>query len=108
MSTPTTATARAGASASVNASSSPATPSPSASACSTGSASTASCASATTPPHEGGRCYLVERELEQEGPGAYAALKALVADYLDQARLLDRVPMAGSVVRHYLEALVAP
>ena len=60
------------------------------------------------PATEGGRCYLVERELEQEGPGAYAALQALVADYLDQARLLDRVPMAGSVVRHYLEALVAP
>ena len=55
-----------------------------------------------------GRCYLVERELEQEGPGAYAALQALVADYLDQARLLDEIPMAGSVVRHYLEQLVAP
>ena len=56
----------------------------------------------------GGRCYLVERELEQDGPGAYAALKALVADYLDQAQLLDRVPMAGSAVRHYIEQLVAP
>jgi len=60
------------------------------------------------PATEGGRCYLVERELEQEGPGAYAALQALVADYLEQARQLDRVPMAGSVVRHYLEALVSP
>jgi hypothetical protein len=59
------------------------------------------------PAANAGRCYLVERELEQEGPGADAALKALVADYLDQARLLDRVPMAGSVVRHYLEQLVA-
>jgi len=59
---------------------------------------------ATSP----GRCYLVERELEQEGSGAYAALQALVTDYLDQAQLLDRVPMAGSVVRHYLEQLVAP
>jgi hypothetical protein len=55
-----------------------------------------------------GRCYLVERELEREGPNAYAALQALVADYLDQARLLDEIPMASSVVRHYLEQLVAP
>ena len=51
------------------------------------------------PATDGGRCYLVERELEQEGPGAYAALQALVADYLDQARLLDEIPMAGSVVK---------
>ena len=73
---------------------------------------------ATTPPENvritdrpatnngGGRSYLVERELEQEGPGAYAALQALLADYLAQASVLDRVPMASSVVgRHYLEAL---
>ena len=60
------------------------------------------------PATEGGRCYLVERELEQEGSGAYAALQALLADYLEQARQLDRVPMASSVVRHYLEQLVAP
>jgi hypothetical protein len=59
------------------------------------------------PATDGGRCYLVERELEQEGPGAYAALQALVADYLDQARRLDQIPMAGSLVRHYLEQLVA-
>ena len=52
-----------------------------------------------------GRAYLVERELEQEGPGAYAALQALVADYLAQAAVLDQVPMGSSVVRHYLEAL---
>lgn len=38
-----------------------------------------------------GRSYLVERELELDGHGA---LKALVADYLRQARLLDAVPMA--------------
>jgi hypothetical protein len=42
-----------------------------------------------------GRAYLVERELEQDG---YAALKALVADYLAQAELLDDVPMAVSPV----------
>ena len=40
-----------------------------------------------------GRAYLVERELEQDG---YEALQALVADYLDQAALLDDVPMAVS------------
>jgi hypothetical protein len=40
-----------------------------------------------------GRAYLVERELERDG---YDALKALVADYLDQAELLEDVPMAVS------------
>jgi len=39
------------------------------------------------------RAYLVERELEQDG---YEALNALVADYLDQATLLEDVPMAVS------------
>jgi hypothetical protein len=42
-----------------------------------------------------GRTYLVERELEQDG---YSALKALVADYLLQARRLDAVPMATSAL----------
>lgn len=41
----------------------------------------------------GGRSYLVERGLEQDG---YSALKALVADYLRQAERLDEVPMACS------------
>jgi hypothetical protein len=40
-----------------------------------------------------GRAYLVERELEQDG---YDALKALVSDYLEQAELLEDVPMAVS------------
>jgi len=40
-----------------------------------------------------GRAYLVERELEQDG---YEALKALVADYVEQAGLLEDVPMAVS------------
>jgi hypothetical protein len=40
-----------------------------------------------------GRAYLVERELEQD---CYDALKALVSDYLDQAELLEDVPMAVS------------
>jgi hypothetical protein len=42
-----------------------------------------------------GRAYLVERELEQDG---YDALKALVSDYLNQAELLEDVPMAVSPV----------
>ncbi len=41
-----------------------------------------------------GRAYLVERGLEEEGAGANAALQALIADYLRQARWLDAVPMA--------------
>ena len=40
-----------------------------------------------------GRAYLVERELEHDG---YGALKALVADYVEQAELLASVPMAVS------------
>src|SRR5580658_2379418 len=48
----------------------------------------------TDVPAQGrGRAYLVERELEQDG---YDALKALVTDYLDQAELLEDVPMAVS------------
>ena len=42
----------------------------------------------------GGRAYLVERGLEEEGSNANAALHALIADYLRQARVLDAVPMA--------------
>jgi hypothetical protein len=37
-----------------------------------------------------GRAFLIERELEQDG---YAALQSLVAGYLQQARLHDRIPM---------------
>ncbi|MGI8557758.1 MAG: hypothetical protein ACR2ND_05545 [Solirubrobacteraceae bacterium] len=40
-----------------------------------------------------GRFYLIERELEHEGSHANAALQALIADYLRQARRLDAVPM---------------
>jgi hypothetical protein len=40
-----------------------------------------------------GRAYLVEREPEQDG---YDAPKALVSDYMDQAELLEDVPMAVS------------
>jgi hypothetical protein len=45
------------------------------------------------PAQGGGRAFLVERELEQDG---YDALRALVADYLNQAELLADVPMAVS------------
>jgi len=41
----------------------------------------------------GGRAYLVERGLEEEGANANAALHALIADYLRQADILDDVPM---------------
>ena len=40
-----------------------------------------------------GRAYLVERGLEQDG---YAAVTALVIDYVEQAELLADVPMAVS------------
>jgi hypothetical protein len=48
----------------------------------------------------GGRAYLVERGLEEEGPNANAALRALISDYLRQASVLDAVPMAESLFRH--------
>ena len=40
-----------------------------------------------------GRAYLVERGLEHDG---YGALKALVADYVEQGKLLAAVPMTVS------------
>jgi hypothetical protein len=43
----------------------------------------------------GGRAYLVERGLEEEGANANAALEAMIADYLRQAAVLDEVPMAA-------------
>ena len=43
----------------------------------------------------GGRAYLVERGLEEEGANANAALRALIADYLQQADALGEVPMAA-------------
>ena len=50
------------------------------------------------PLAAGGRAYLVERGLEEEGPNANAALQALVADYLRRASVLDAVPMAESLL----------
>ena len=48
----------------------------------------------TDVPAQGrGRAYLVERGLEHDG---YGALKALVADYVQQGELLAAVPMTVS------------
>ena len=51
-----------------------------------------------------GRSYVVERELEQDG---YDALKAIVADYLEQSRVHDQVPMLASNFRSDLGQLAA-
>jgi len=56
------------------------------------------------PSPAGGRSFLIERELERDG---LSALKALVVDYAEQARRLDDVPMASSIVRRQLEQLTA-
>jgi hypothetical protein len=53
----------------------------------------------TDSPTDSGRAYLVERGLEEDG---YAALNALVGDYVEQAGELDDVPMATSVLANYL------
>jgi hypothetical protein len=49
------------------------------------------------PLTAGGRAYLVERGREEEGPNANAALRALIADYLHQASVLDAVSMAENL-----------
>jgi hypothetical protein len=51
------------------------------------------------PAHAGGRAYLVERGLEQDGSNANAALEALIADYLQQARRLDAILMAENPIK---------
>jgi hypothetical protein len=51
------------------------------------------------PVSGAGRSYVVERELDLDGR---PALTALVADYLEQARELDEVPMASDAVRQLL------
>ena len=43
------------------------------------------------PLAAGGRAYLVERGLEEEGANAHAVLQALIADSLQQAFVLDDV-----------------
>ena len=52
------------------------------------------------PANGHGRCYLIERGLENDG---YAALKALVLDYVRQGEHLQAVPMASSAVRRAME-----
>jgi hypothetical protein len=47
------------------------------------------------PVESPGRAYLVERGLEEDG---YAALLALVADYLDAANQLGVPPMSTTVL----------
>ena len=47
------------------------------------------------PVDEPGRAYLVERGLEEDG---YAALLAVVQDYLDQANELGVPPMSTTVL----------
>jgi hypothetical protein len=42
-----------------------------------------------------GRAVLIERELQHDG---YKALQALIADYLDQARAHDEIPMLCTVL----------
>jgi len=54
------------------------------------------------PASPGGRAYLIERELEKDG---YAAVEALIADYLAQAAQLGDVPMAVSPLDRYLTTL---
>jgi hypothetical protein len=56
------------------------------------------------PASGAGRAYLVERALEKDG---YSALIALVADYTSQARELDAIPMASSIVRRELQRIAA-
>jgi len=61
----------------------------------------------TDVPADGpGRSYLVERGLEHE-EHANAALQALIADYLRQARQLDAIPMAHSLLARDLQALAS-
>jgi len=52
------------------------------------------------PVGSDGRIYLVERGVEQDG---YAALQALVLDYIDTAQALGRIPMASDAPPHQPE-----
>jgi hypothetical protein len=49
-----------------------------------------------------GRAFLVERELKRDGN---AALYALVADYVQQCRRLDAIPMGENILSRYVAAL---
>ena len=50
------------------------------------------------PVERGGRAYLVDRGLEEEGANANAALWALIEDYLQQACQCDAIPMEVSIL----------
>ncbi len=52
------------------------------------------------PAAGSGRSYLVERGLEHDG---YSALRALVADYTQQAHALQEIPMTSSILRRELQ-----
>ena len=54
------------------------------------------------PATGAGRSYVIERELEQDG---YAALQAIVSDYLDQAARHQSIPAADSPIDRYLQNL---
>jgi hypothetical protein len=47
-----------------------------------------------------GRSYVVETELEQDG---YAAVQALVADYIDVGTKRGEIPSAGRPIDRYLD-----
>jgi hypothetical protein len=49
------------------------------------------------PVATGGRAYLIERELEQDGN---AALQALIRDYVEQAELHGEIPMHVPLSRY--------
>jgi hypothetical protein len=51
-----------------------------------------------TPVERGGRAYLIERGLEEEGANANAALWALIDDYLQQARQFDAIPLEVGIL----------
>jgi len=53
------------------------------------------------PGSGAGRSYLVERDVEVDG---LSALQALIADYVEQARELDEIPMASGAVRQLFAA----
>jgi hypothetical protein len=55
-------------------------------------------------PSGRGRAYLVEGELELDGPDA---VDAIVSDYLREARKSDAIPMRTSVVRRLLDGISA-
>jgi hypothetical protein len=61
----------------------------------------AGCVTLTDRPASGsGRSFLIERGLEHDG---YSALQALVDDYTQQARELEEIPMASSILSRELE-----